>query len=137
MAACSDVSGADRADVMSRALTICVPSRAISSSMTTGLVTLVIEDDFGKLRDLDHGLINGSVAREKWSIHPDDPLSARGTCHWTDELERDNIRLRTETKCEMWSDATHFYLSANIEAFENEARIYHRNLADKVPRDEM
>lgn len=105
--------------------------------MTTGLVTLVIEDDFGKLRDLDHGLINGSVAREKWSIHPDDPLSARGTCHWTDELERDNIRLRTETKCEMWSDATHFYLSANIEAFENEARIYHRNLADKVPRDEM
>ncbi len=34
----------------------------------------VIEDDFGKVKDADHGLIAGSVARERWTIHPDDPL---------------------------------------------------------------
>jgi len=103
--------------------------------MVTGLTTLIIEDDFGKIRDSDHGLINGSVARERWSIHPDDPLSAHGACHWTDELQRDDIALRTETKCEMWSDETHFHITATLEAFENETRIYHREIADKIARD--
>jgi hypothetical protein len=103
--------------------------------MVTGITTLVIEDDFGKIRDSDHGLINGSIARERWSIHPDDPLSAHGACHWTDELQRDDIALRTETKCEMWSDETHFHLTATLEAFENETRIYHRAITDKIARD--
>ncbi len=97
----------------------------------------MIEDDFGKVRDADHGLINGSVARERWDIHPDDPLSARGTCHWTDELERDDIRLRTETHCAMWADATHFHLSASIEAFENDVQVHHRTITDTIPRNEM
>lgn len=109
-------------------------TRRQETDMVTGITSLVIEDDFGKVRDLDHGLITGSIARERWSIHPDDPLSARGTCHWSDELERDGIALRTEAKCEMWSDASDFHLSAEIEAFENEKRIYHRTLSDKIKR---
>ncbi|WP_223423034.1 CocE/NonD family hydrolase [Tateyamaria pelophila] len=103
----------------------------------TGITSLIIEDDFGKVRDTEHGLISGSIAREHWQIHPDDPLSAKGTCHWTDELERDGIRLRTEARCAMWSDANSFYLSARIEAFENDARIYDRSLTDQIPRDNM
>ncbi|WP_299292698.1 CocE/NonD family hydrolase [uncultured Tateyamaria sp.] len=112
-------------------------TRREETDMTTGMVTLVIEDDFGKVRDLDHGLISGSVARERWSIHPDDPLSARGTCHWTDELERDGVRLRTETHSEMWSDATHFHLRASLEAFENDKRIHLREITDAIPRNEI
>ncbi|WP_415921139.1 CocE/NonD family hydrolase [Tateyamaria sp. SN6-1] len=109
-------------------------TRRQETDMVTGITSLIIEDDFGKVRDLDHGLINGSVARERWDIHPDDPLSARGTCHWTDELERDGIALRTEARCEMWSDATHFHLSARIEAFENGTRVYERDVTDRIPR---
>ncbi|MBV7409003.1 MULTISPECIES: CocE/NonD family hydrolase [Roseobacteraceae] len=110
-------------------------TRRQETDMVTGITSLVIEDDFGKLRDLDHGLITGSIARERWDIHPDDPLSARGTCHWTDELERDGTRLRTEARCAMWSDATHFHLSASMEAFENDTRIYHQEITDKIARD--
>ncbi len=105
--------------------------------MVTGHVDLVVEDDFGKVRDAEHGLIAGSVARERWRIHPDDPLSAQGTCHWTDEIERDDIILRTEARCEMTSDATHFHLTARIEAYENGALIYARDVNDSVPRDHM
>ena len=105
--------------------------------MATGTVSLVIEDDFGKLRDAGHGLVHGSVARERWSIHPDDPLSARGLCHWSDELQRDDIRLRTEASCEMWSDATHFYLRARLEAWENDTLVYERDHDDRIARDQM
>ncbi|WP_424987810.1 CocE/NonD family hydrolase [Microbulbifer sp. S227A] len=109
--------------------------RRQETDLTTGEVHLVIEDDFGKVRDAGHGLIAGSIARERWSIHPDDPLSARGRCHWTDELERDGIRLRTETSCEMWSDATQFHLKANLQAFENDTLVLERDLSDTVDRD--
>ncbi|WP_299738630.1 CocE/NonD family hydrolase [uncultured Roseobacter sp.] len=112
-------------------------SRTREVDMTTGVVCLRIEDDFGKLRDADHGLISGSVAREEWSIHPDDPLSAKGRCHWTDELERDGIRLRTEAHCAMWSDATHFYLSARMEAYENDQLIFERDHSDQIERDHL
>ncbi|WP_300062060.1 CocE/NonD family hydrolase [uncultured Roseobacter sp.] len=112
-------------------------SRTRTVDMTSGTVTLRIEDDFGKRRDLDHGLISGSAARETWSIHPDDPLSARGHCHWTQEMERDTIRLRTETSCDMWADATHFHLTARLEAYENDALIYERDVTDSVPRDHL
>ncbi|MFT5784770.1 MAG: putative CocE/NonD family hydrolase [Ascidiaceihabitans sp.] len=110
-------------------------SRKQETDLNTGIVHLRIEDDFGKVRDADHGLINGSVAREHWQIHPDDPLSARGTCHWSDEVERDDIKLRTEARCEMWSDRDNFYLTAKIEAFENEQLIYERSVSDKIQRN--
>lgn len=111
--------------------------RRQETDMVTGLVSLVIEDDFGKFRDSDHGLINGSIARERWTIHPDDPLSAKGWCHWTDELERDDIRLRTEAECEMTSDATHFHLKATLRAFENEKEIFFKELSENIPRDHI
>ncbi len=103
----------------------------------TGEVHLIIEDDFGKTEDADHGLINGSVARERWSIHPDDPLSARGTCHWTEETGRGDWQLRTETFSEMWSDTTHFHLKARLEAYEGDVLIYERDVTDTIARDQM
>ena len=112
-------------------------SRRREIDLTTGQVSLVIEDDFGKRKDNAHGLITGSIAREKWDIHPDDPLSARGSCHWTQEMERDDLRLRTETYCNMWSDKSHFFLSARLEAYENDALIYARDISDQVDRDNL
>ncbi len=111
--------------------------RRTETDHTTGVVSLIIEDDFGKMKDLDHGLIKGSTARERWSIHPDDPLSAKGACHWTTEMERDGIILRTETKCDMSSDATQFHLSATLEAYENNVLIYDKHITEQIPRDQM
>ena len=110
-------------------------SRRREVDLATGVVSLVIEDDFGKLRDADHGLVAGSIARERWDIHPDDPLSARGFCHWTEEMERGDIRLRTETTCQMWSDATDFHLKARVEAYQNDRLVYERDITDRIPRD--
>ena len=109
--------------------------RRIENDLVNGTVSLVIEDDFGKREDLEHGLIGATIARERWTIRPDDPLSAHGWCHWTDERERGDWRLRTETKCEMWSDATHFHLRASIEAYEGDTRIHQQEVADTIPRD--
>ena len=92
----------------------------------TGERTLVIEDDFGAVRDLEHGLVTGSVARERWTIHPDDPLCASGEAHWTQELARHEWSVRTETRSRMWADATSFHLEMEVDAYEGGERIYTR-----------
>ncbi|MWD27235.1 CocE/NonD family hydrolase [Aquicoccus sp. SCR17] len=112
-------------------------SRRVVTDMGSGLVTLEIMDDFGRRRDSDHGLESGSVAREWWVIHPDDPLSARGRTHWTEESGRGDWQVRTETFAEMWSDATHFHLTGRVEAWAGEELVYARDVEDRIPRDHL
>jgi hypothetical protein len=109
-------------------------SRKVEHDLNSGEIHLILHDDFGKVEDADHGLIGGSIARERWTIHPDDPRSARGLCHWTDEMGRGDWILRTETFSEMWSDATHFHLTARLEAYEGETLVYARDVEDKIKR---
>jgi uncharacterized protein len=110
-------------------------TRTISTDVETGRVEVRIEDDFGKSKNLEHGLITGGVGRELHVIHPDDPLSARAETHWTQELERDDWRVRTETFSAMWSDATHFHVTGRLEAYEGDELIFERNYADSIERD--
>jgi len=109
--------------------------RRSETDQRTGVVSLIIEDDFGLAEHLDHGLITGSAARERWDIHPGDPLSARGWTHWTQEQAREGWSVRTETYTEMWSDATHFHLKGRLEAYEGGALILARDVAESIPRD--
>ena len=106
----------------------------------TGRVTIDIADDFGKTKIRAHGLIAGSVGRETHSITPGDPLSARMTTHWTEELERDEgpwagWRVRTETTSEMTATASHFHLKARIEAWEGDTLVFARDFDETIPRN--
>ncbi len=109
-------------------------SRRIDRDLKSGVVTTEIIDDFGSVRDLNHGLISGSVAREWWSIHPDDPLSAHSKIHWTQENARELWSVRTETYSEMWSDKENFYLKARLEAYESDDLVFAKDLEHTIPR---
>jgi putative CocE/NonD family hydrolase len=110
-------------------------SRKQTSDLATGQVTLEIIDDFGRVKDNDHGLINDCIAREYWHIHPDDPLSAAAKTHWTTCNARGDWSVRTETYANMRSDAQQFYLTARLEAYENDVLIYDKELEHTIPRD--
>ena len=103
----------------------------------SGRISLIIEDDFGEVRDSSHGLISGSILRERWEICPHDPLSARAMTDWTQVIERDGLRLRTEARTELFADATDFHLSGRVEAWENDRLIYARDVSETVPRDHL
>lgn len=109
-------------------------SRRTITDQTTGRVSLELHDDFGEVEDLEHGLINGSIAREWWEIDPADPLSARGRNHWTDETRRGDWRVRTETWSALTADETHFHLTARIEAYEGDALVFERGFEKTIER---
>lgn len=111
--------------------------RRVEQDLQAETTTLVIEDDFGAFRDSDHGLITGAVARERWTIRADDPLSARGETHWTQTLARDGWSIRTETFADMWSDGSTFHLRGRIEAYESGRRVFERDFREAIPRDHL
>ncbi|MGI9464228.1 MAG: CocE/NonD family hydrolase C-terminal non-catalytic domain-containing protein, partial [Aestuariivirgaceae bacterium] len=106
-----------------------------SETLEDGRLAMEIVDDFGKYRNAGHGLISGEIGRETYSILPDDPLSARATNHWTQEFERENWHIRTETFSEMTATASHFHLSAKIEAYEDGELIFTKDWRESVERD--
>jgi hypothetical protein len=110
-------------------------SREQAEDEATGEVTISIVDDFGLYRNAEHGLITGEVGREIHSVRANDPLSARMTTHWKQELQRDDILLRTETWSTMQSTAGYFRLTARIEAWHNEKLVFERDFAEDIERD--
>ena len=84
---------------------------------------------------MKHDLEIGSTAREWWSIHPDDPLSAEGKTHWTEERSRGAWKTRTETYAKMNSDAENFYIYAKLEAYENEILFFEKEISETISRD--
>ncbi|MGE0500515.1 MAG: CocE/NonD family hydrolase [Rhizobiaceae bacterium] len=111
--------------------------RAVHRDDETGSVALSIIDDFGEFRDLEHGLVNGSICRETWTIHPDDPLSARAEIHWTQVSARDGWSARTEAGSAMWCDHDSFYLTGRVEAYEGDKLVFARDFDQTVPRDHI
>ena len=111
--------------------------RHVDRDEKTGIVTLTVEDDFGEARDLDHGLVHGSAVRERWTIHPDDPLSARTEIAWTQTLSRSEWSIRTETRSTITCDRENFHLAASIEAFEGDQPVFRREFSDSIRRDHI
>src|SRR5690606_34693302 len=112
-------------------------SRKVDREPATGAVTLAIVDDFGEVRDADHGLVSGGIARERWTIHPDDPLSAHGSTHCTSTLPRDGWSLRTDTDSSIRSDADSFHPPGRIVAYEVDTLVFERDFNEEVPRDHI
>jgi putative CocE/NonD family hydrolase len=109
--------------------------REQSEDPDTGAVTLEIVDDFGMYREMSHGLVSGGIGRETHFIQPDDPLSAKMSTHWTEEMIRDEVHVRTETYSSMTSSKTHFHLTARIEAWLNDELVFERDFSEDIERD--
>jgi len=108
--------------------------REVRIDQATGERRMLIEDDFGRSTDLEHGLTTWGRGREYYSILPEDPLSARQECHWSMETSRGNWVTRTETYSSMRATATHFHITGRLEAYEGKKQILVRHWDEKVKR---
>jgi len=109
--------------------------REITRDQATGETQLTIVDDFGRSTIADLDLTTWACGREKYSILPGDPLSARQECHWTEERSRGDWKVRTETYSAMRASATHWYITGRLEAFENDTLVLSRHWDTKVKRN--
>jgi hypothetical protein len=110
-------------------------TRELTRDQATGEVRLRIVDDFGSNTIADLGLTTSATGRENYSIRPDDPLSARQECHWTEECARENWRVRTETYSAMTASLTHWHIVGRLEAYEDDILVLKRTWDQKVKRN--
>ena len=71
---------------------------------------------------------------QRYSIHPDDPLSARHEARWCYEFRRGDWSVRIDSKSVMASDADTFHLSREVTAREGDTIAIARRWDEDVPR---
>ena len=110
-------------------------SHTAREALPDGTRVLRTFDDFGESRDPTHGLESGSWVEQLFSIHPDDPLSARVETRWTYSFRRGDWRTRIESENAMTSTAQAFRLTRRVKAYEGEGLVFDKTWEEEVPRD--
>jgi hypothetical protein len=72
-----------------------------------------------------------------YTIHPDNPNSARATMTQTYEMGRGTWQVQIRTAAEMTSTATTFELDAWVEAYESEKSVCRREWKATIPRRQL
>lgn len=108
--------------------------RETTRDPATGETQLEIVDDFGQQALVAHGLVVHSVGRERYSVLPEDPLSAVMHTHWTESLSRGDWHTRTETRGRLSASATHWRVWGHIEAYEGDRLVFSREFAEEIER---
>ncbi|TWT06424.1 CocE/NonD family hydrolase [Planococcus sp. CPCC 101016] len=97
----------------------------------------VLEDfsDEGCRRLPANGLEYGSTNKNVYRITEGDPLSASVVCDWTLTVGREDWQTRLESTSTMTSDASKFYITSGLKAFEGDKMVYDTCRKFEVERD--
>ncbi|MGM0583419.1 MAG: CocE/NonD family hydrolase [Pseudomonadota bacterium] len=98
---------------------------------------LEVTDDRGRFRLDDIDLTVGMSAKERYGARPGDFTSVVGETEWIRTLSRGSWRIRTRTRIRLTSDAGHFHIAAELDAYEGENRVKSLTWTESVPRDHL
>lgn len=107
----------------------------VHRDLASDLSTLEIIGDGGtvKLEDID--LTLKAKTTEWYSCQGDDFNSVKGETLSESSYKRENWSIATRTYTCLTSDKHYFYINAELDAFEDTARIYSNNWNIKIQRD--
>ena len=101
----------------------------------TGVLSVkrAVSDGFKHVDAFDWDFAGASV--QTYTIHPDDPLSARGETHWTKSFARGDWKVSSETHIVMTSTREHYRLEAEMIAYEGDEEIHSQRWEREIERD--
>ena len=91
--------------------------------------------DRGAFRLHDVDVLYDYSGKMVYRLVGEDPLSADMEFTQTQRLDRDNWKVRTETRARLTSTHEDFLLSASVDAFEGDTRVFARVWNSRVPRE--
>jgi putative CocE/NonD family hydrolase len=109
--------------------------RVVHHDAATGVVTLDWTQDSGRHRYDDLDLTVHTIAADRFTIRPEDPLSARAEVGWTVRFVRGDWRVETRTRTVLTATRTTFELTATLDAFEGDVPVHHQEWTRSIPRD--
>jgi hypothetical protein len=109
----------------------------IITAVDTGIVTLEEVRDSGLVKIPEFGWEYGAATRRRFSIHPDDPLSAMANITWKKEYNRQDFHVSIAAETRLTVSKENLHLTATLDAYEGETRVFSRNWDCTIPRDHM
>lgn len=109
--------------------------RETTTDDSSGFITTSIQCDFGENEDADHHLISSESMQEQWTIHPDDPLSAKVSAYWEQTGGRPGSMWTTQVTSNMSCDETTYYFEAELKTWLNDKSHFNKSFKDQIPRN--
>lgn len=96
-------------------------------------MTVVLDEGRYRLEAIDMEI--ASRVEEQYSFRNEDFDSVRGEARWERSYQRGNWHVQTRTRTVLTSNRTHFRIRAELEAFEDDKRVYQREWDTSIPRN--
>ncbi|MBA3516238.1 MAG: CocE/NonD family hydrolase [Rhizobiales bacterium] len=109
--------------------------RRYATVTSTGETVIEAVTDQGVRRIDEIGLTMEGGMIERYSIHPDDPLSARIEVTSRDRISRDDWSATTTTRTSVTSTSDAFEVEVRLEAWDGEALVVSRTEKETIARD--
>ena len=109
--------------------------RTITHDVETGEIIFALVKDGGCVRLHHNNIEMASGTTERYTIRNDDPLSARAEYSCDYGIGRGEWQTRTSGRLTMTCSAETFFVTARLDAYENDTRIFSRNWNLEIPRD--
>ena len=107
-----------------------------ATDQKTGLQTFTYRYDTGVVRLDQHGWMFSSKSDSQYVIHPDDPNSAQIDQTATETYAREGqLDVRIEVRQVMSCNESHFNITASIEVYESDEKVFEREWQERIPRD--
>lgn len=91
--------------------------------------------DSGEVTHLHTGMTVRDACRETFSLHPDDPNSAKGTCVWTKSYRRGDWRAEVDATVSVRALRDSWHITATLAARDADGVVAERHWDEDVPRD--
>lgn len=110
-------------------------SRTVTVDQINGETNYRVFSDLGTTRHLHTGMILKQQQIESFTVHPDDPTTARGTCSWSKVYARDDWKVSIDVEAtvrglkDVWRMETHIVAKAGDEVVLDEGQV------KEFPRD--
>ena len=109
--------------------------RVLEQDFATGRSLVETVKDRGRTHLQEIDLTIGAGGTDRFTLTGDDPLSARHENRYRITMERGPWKIRTEADTVMTCTKEDFVLSARLDAYEGETRIFSRSWTRRIPRD--
>ena len=109
--------------------------RVIERDVVTGTVTVRAEENEGRALVVDTGIEMGRWVKERLTITEGAPLSAETEMGSTFTYAKGQWRTRVAGVCRLRATPTEWLLSADLDAWEGDAKIFSRHLEVPIRRD--
>ncbi len=112
-----------------------VSTKTVEDDLGTGVRTIRLAIDYGSWRLHDRNISGASKGSEVFTIHPDDPLSAKLVTQYDWSMTSGPADVSGSARTELTADTTHFRLSWQVDVYEGGQSVHHANNTLLIPRD--